>query len=357
MDKVVGDFSYEGVDAIPIEEDTREWKVYFDNNFWGHPKGERAGTEIRLDREFDWAGYHWVIPAVYACEKGLVMEFCRRVEVEDIRDFMKKWNLSAENDSCTHISQEQRMQLDLDNPLCLHFNPRLELNGETMQTTHGSGVCFNPCVPEGLLHELEAERALEHYGLDLSYGWAVYRYAFPWANETEIKTLSLTMEQQSRRVPGPHFKTHAPGDSFSFSHPVNGTKYTLTVQELEQQTISQKRVGSDRWFYPTHFTAMSYTLSPKPNDDISIRDCADGDKPLEIAPITNHFVPEAQNDIVCVGIIGGAHGPTTILCGDSKQENLHVVCSALHFEPVSNDIEWRVEFNILQPLKKTFLLI
>ena len=182
MDKVVGDFSYEGVAAIPIGEDTREWKVYFDNNFWGQPKGARAGTEIRLDREFDWAGYHWVIPAVYACEKGLVMEFCRRVEVEDIRDFMKKWNLSAENDSCTHISQEQRMQLDLDNPLCLHFNPRLELNGETMQMTHGSGVCFNPCVPEGLLHEPEAERALKHYGLDLSYGWAVYRYAFPWAN-------------------------------------------------------------------------------------------------------------------------------------------------------------------------------
>ena len=47
MDKVVGDFSYEGVDAIPIGEDTREWKVYFDNNFWGQPKGERAGTEIR----------------------------------------------------------------------------------------------------------------------------------------------------------------------------------------------------------------------------------------------------------------------------------------------------------------------
>ena len=75
MDKVVGDFSYEGVDAIPIEEDTREWKVYFDNNFWGHPKGERAGTEIRLDREFDWAGYHWVIPAVYACEKILTIYF------------------------------------------------------------------------------------------------------------------------------------------------------------------------------------------------------------------------------------------------------------------------------------------
>lgn len=155
-------------------------------------------------------------------------------------------------------------------------------------------------------------------------------------------------------IPGPHFKTPAPGDSFSFSHPVSGTKYTLTIQELEQQTISQKRVGSDRWFYPTHFTAMSYTLSPKPDDDIFIRDCADGDKPLEIAPITNHFAPEAQNDIV---MIGGAYGATTILWDDSKQKNLHIACSALHFEPVSDDIEWWVEFNITHPLKKTFLLI
>lgn len=30
MDKVVGDFSYEGVAAIPIGEDMREWKVYFE---------------------------------------------------------------------------------------------------------------------------------------------------------------------------------------------------------------------------------------------------------------------------------------------------------------------------------------
>lgn len=251
------------------------------------------------------------------------------------------------------------MQIDLDNPLCLDFIPRLDLNGKIMRTSHGCSVVFNPCLPDGMINETEAKWALEHYDLDKSYGWMIFRAAFPWTSKRrpEIKSLSLTMEQQSRRVPGPHFKTHAPGDSFSFSHPVSGTKYTLTVQELEQQTISHKRVGSDRWFYPTHFTAMSYTLSPKPDDDILIRDCADGDKPLEIAPITNHFAPEAQNDIVCVGIIGGADGPTAILCGDSKQEGLHVTCSALHFEPVSDDIEWRVEFNILQPLKKTLLLI
>ena len=336
-----------------------EWKVYFEGNFWGHSGKDRAGTEIRVDQQFEWAGHHWTIPAVYSCSKGLVMDLCMCTPAEDIRKFMKKWDLHPENDSCEYFTQEQQMQIDLDNPLCLDFIPRLDLNGKIMQTSHGCSVVFNPCLPDGMINETEAKWALEHYDLDKSYGWMIFRAAFPWTSKRrpEIKSLSLTMEQQSRRVPGPHFKTHAPGDSFSFSHPVSGTKYTLTVQELDQQTISHKRVGSDRWFYPTHFTAMSYTLSPKPDDDILIRDSADGDKPLEIAPITNHFAPEAQNDIVCVGIIGGADEPTAILYGDSKQENLHVACSALHFEPVSDDIEWRVEFNILKPLKKTFLLI
>lgn len=65
-------------------------------------------------------------------------------------------------------------------------------------------------------------------------------------------------------MPGPHFKIHSPGDQFAFSHPVSETKYTLTVQKLEQQTLSQNRMDSDRWLYPTHFTTMSYTLSPEP---------------------------------------------------------------------------------------------
>ena len=36
----------------------------------------------------------------------------------------------------------------------------------------------------------------------------------------------------------------------------------------------------------------------------------------------------------------------------ASKKNLHIACSALHFEPVSDDIEWWVEFNITHPLKK-----
>ena len=276
------------------------------------------------------------------------MDFCMRTPDEDIRKFMTKWDLHPENDSCEYFTQEQQMQIDLDNPLCLDFIPRLELNGKTMLTSHGCSVVFNPCLPDRMINEAEAKWALEHYDLDTSYGWMIFRAAFPWTSKrrSEIKALSLTMEQQSRRVPGPHFKTHTPGDSFSFLHPVSGKKYTLTVQELEQQTISEKRFGSDRWLYPTHFTAMSYTFSPEPDDDISICDCAEGDKPLEIAPCSDRYAPEARNDIACIGIIGGADGPIAIVCGGNSKEKLHAVCSSLHFEPVEGDIEWRVVFNI-----------
>ncbi len=324
-----------------------EWKVYFEGNFWGHSGKERAGTEVPLNQQFEWAGHHWIIPAAYSCSKGFVVDFCMRTPEEDIRKFMTKWDLHPENDSCEYFTQEQQLQIDLENPLCLDFIPRLELNGKTMLTSHGCSVVFNPCLPDGMINEAEAKWALEHYDLDTSYGWMIFRAAFPWTSKRrpEIKSLSLTMEQRPCRVPGPHFQTHAPGDSFSFLHPVSGTNYTLTVQEIEQQTIPQKCFGSDRWVYPTHFTVMRYTLFPESEEDISICDCCDGDKPMEIAVEGDSFTPETQNN-ACVGIIGGADGPTVIMTGEKSQGRLYAACSALHFEPVRDDVEWCTMFSI-----------
>ena len=81
------------------------------------------------------------------------------------------------------------MQIDLDNPLCLDFIPRLELNGKIIQTSHGCSVVFNPCLPDGMINETEAKWALEHYDLDISYGWMIFRAAFPWTSKRrpEIK--------------------------------------------------------------------------------------------------------------------------------------------------------------------------
>ena len=333
-----------------------EWKVYFDGDFWGHRGKDRAGKEIKLDKQFDWAGYHWVIPAAYSCSKGLVVDFCMRVDSESIRDFMKKWNLDWENDSCENFTREQQMQMEWENPLCFNFKPCLKLNEKILQTTHGSAVSFNPCLPDGVINELEAKWAIDHYGLDSTYGWVICRDVFPWGTKhhPEINKLFLTMEQQPGQVPGSHFKVHAPGDSFMFSHPVSGITHTLTVQEIEQQTVPQNSFGSDRWIYPTHYIAMSYTLTPEPMENISVFDCDEGDRPIEVTPDDHSFRPVGSSSCFVVGVIGGADGPTAVIYGTNSQEKLHAACSALHFEPVGDDVEWRIVFNVTQFDKETF---
>ncbi len=335
---------YDDLDMNPYAPpEPPAWKVYFDGNFWGHESGQRAGKELPLAAQFDWAGHHWLIPAAYACAKGLVLDFCMRIEPDDIRTFMKKWDLSIENESQKQFSQEERMQLNRDNPLSLEFRAALCLNGKEQKSSHGCGTTYNPCLPEGYVAELEAKWAAEHYGLDTDFGWMILRSCYPWATKRKptIKTLSVTMMQQKLPIAGPHFRVNAPGDTFSFIYPDGGTEYTLRVQEYEAQTLDTDLMPQNME-YPTHFRAMIYTLTPEPPEDmVSLADCAEGDRPRQRQ--TEAFAPAARNDAAAIGIIGGAVGPTAIICGRAQQGKLRVACSALHFAPVE-DVEWRIVF-------------
>ena len=45
---------YYDTDMNPDAEPTiQEWKVYFDGNFWMHSGKDRAGAEIRVDKQFE----------------------------------------------------------------------------------------------------------------------------------------------------------------------------------------------------------------------------------------------------------------------------------------------------------------
>mgnify|MGYP006985694843 CR=1 FL=1 len=75
------------------------------------------------------------------------------------------------------------MQMEWENPLCFNFKPCLKLNEKILQTTHGCAVSFNPCLPDGVINELEAKWAIDHYGLDSTYGWVICRDVFPWGTK------------------------------------------------------------------------------------------------------------------------------------------------------------------------------
>ncbi len=335
-------FTEDYYDFILPEPKLPEWKVYFDGNFWGHHGRERAGKEISIRKQFIWSEKVWHIPAIYACSKGLVVDFCVQIPVECIRAFMDKWNLSIENDG-SDFTNEQRMRIDAENPLSINMSPEVVLNGKVLTSSHGCGLSWNPCFPE--CNGIESKGVLEQYGLDSTCGWAIWRSAFPWATKRKplITTLGVTFKQGLVAIPGPHFHVSAPGDCIEFTHPTTGVQHTLTVQEYERQEMPTEHFGDKNYEYPTYYTVMSYTLSPDlPGNTFTVTDCEESDRPQQKQVDSNE--PQSSASCAAIAIIGGADGPTAIVFGGTDQAKLRTACSALHFDPV-DDVEWQMVFH------------
>ena len=317
-----------------------EWNVYFNGGFWGSCNRERAGKERVIRAEFEWAGHHWLIPSAYICGKGLVVDYCMRVEPSDIRVFMEKWDLSLENEESREFSEDERMRVELDNPMQLDFDSVLWLNGRELNQRSGCGISYNPCLPPETV-DYKSKLALDHYGLDTNFGWMIWRYSYPWATKSpsKLRTLAVSMIQENVSIPGPHFMVSRPGDTFRFSY--RSQEYTLTVQEYEARTADMSRLSDAGTEYPDHYVAMVYTITPGlPDGVMALADCDDGDRPRQ-APCTP--VQPKATSCVAVGIICGTDGPASTFVGE-KRGNLRAACSSLHFAPVEN-VEWRMIFH------------
>lgn len=332
-DKIV--YSQDYYKSLPTREEvpkTSPWKVYFNGNFWGHRGRDHAGKEIPIGKEFQWLGHSWLVPAVYSCSKGLVVDLCMSVAPDAIRAYMEKWNLNPGSDSNVRLTREQRMEMERENPTSLDFILSLEVNGRKLQAFHGCSMGHNPCLPKGMVDDLEEKKVLGHYGLDPACGWTIYRQAFLWDGKRrhEIRRLSITMEPQPVWIPGTRFTVRNSGDTIPFIHPIWKTEHVLTVEKLEQQSESELSPNSDLWDYPTHCQILEYTITPEiPGNAVQITDCSESDSPRAKESLSDETIGGAA---FCVGVFVGA-------TGDSQ-----TACSALHFEPV-NEVEWRMLFS------------
>ena len=328
---------------------TERWQVFFDGSFWGHSGRDRAGTELPIGKTLRWAERDFVIPAAYVCGKGLVVDFCMRVPAEEIRAYMKKWDLHEGQTPEEAFTYDQQLELEQESPMSFDFSPALAVNAQPLRLSRGSGVGFNPCLPPE--EQQDALRVVRHYKLDERDGWMISRSSFAWTGKrpASVRTLSLTMRQEPESRPALRFCAHRTGETFTVCHPVTKSACTLTVQALEQEILPETAVRPGRWLYPTHFMTMQYTLSPEPSDRLFLRDCAPGDRPRLTHP----------EDSACsaIGIIGGADGPTAVVTGADAQSGLHAACSSLHFDPVQGDVEWCAVFQIKEFEDRTFTLL
>lgn len=355
-------YSKEYYDLMPDESEPQgpperpEWRVYFEDSFGSQHYGhDTPGKEIPVNRVFTWAGKTWHIPAVYSCGKGLVMDICVELEPDDLRAFLDKW-WPNEQEGREWSAEEQEQQNE-ENPMTVHFQPTLTVNGKPQRRRSGTGFGWMPdsCRPveeqgQRNQQDWEAVWLMEHYGLDPEKGWTFFRESFPWTTETKpaLRTLSLSLEQDPVATPGPRFTVSGAGDAVEFTYPVTGARHTLRVVEYESQEADLSHLPAE-WDYPSHYTALSYVVEPElPLQSLTVRDCGQGDRPRpkppeELDALAAIGGADAPAVACSVGVIGGSDGPMTILLANGKSGQPRAACSALYFDS-PEQIEWRMVF-------------
>lgn len=273
---------------------------------------EPAETVLSLEKTFPWAERHWRVPAAYVCGKGLLIDFCMRVDADELRAFMQKWRLSPENDDSSAFSPEEQLLLNAENPLSLDFTPALSVNGQPLYASESASASFNPCLPRC---EARLARVMPHYGLKDTFGWVVTRVLFLWRDQrpAALHSIELFLKRTPAPLPGPRFTIRAPGDALRFTHSFTGTEHTLTALSLEAQTLPEAAI---RHGYPPHFTLLRYALDPEPAEPIQLSDASEGDRPSSALAF----------------FIG---------CADGS----HVASSSPRFSPVAGAIEWRMTYH------------
>jgi len=331
---------YETLDALAYDDRPPEWKVTIEGDF--RAGRGKAGQEITIGKQFVWGDELWHIPAVYLCSGGMVVDFCIQLDNERVRDYFHKAMKREENN--IRPTYEERMVLERESPLHIGFRVEIELNGESIRNKRGRGGVWIPEELSGNDSWLERDEKwiLEHYGLDLSKACVLRRLTFPWEGrrKVELQSLRLRLERDKSDFIAARFVTPAVGDSVCFAHPFSGVKHTLTVQEMAEKTTDTSIFDDQELEYPSHFMAMSYTLDPDlPNDAFMLKDCDGGDRPRLKHPDPHGRLAMSMG---VVAIVRSTDGPTSVFLADGSKAQTHAIASSMHFEPLTEPVEWRI---------------
>ncbi|MBQ9931160.1 MAG: hypothetical protein IJO79_02310 [Firmicutes bacterium] len=326
-----------------MKKKKKPWKVYFQGN---RKKGTWAGTEIPIKKKILWGDEVWHIPAVYSCSQGLVVDLCVEVIPEKVRAFIEKWQLlEPGKDRISNYAPNERMRLELENPLTKSARVKALVNGKELKQKNGSSRCWNPCLPPEFRDDARVEAYINHYGLDSEKVWVFHRVSLPWVtkNKPKIKRLELVLDPDKADIPGMIFQGAKAGISAVFEHPYTGEKHILTIEEYKEDTFPEETFRDPDMEYPCNFVSMTYSVDPEiPRGEIHLQDLGQGDRPKRrTSAIKDPYAPEAVSDAAAIGIIGGADGPAALIL--SRKGSLHCDCSSLYFEP-PKDLSWQMVF-------------
>lgn len=331
-------------------------EVYWNNNFWSHPKGESPLKPVYINQAFVWDGITGVIPAVYLGENGMVLDCCIRISPDSMKNFLKKWEeIWMQKGNEKGLMEEECEQVSRENPCRLDFCVDVQLDGLWLERSQSCSVPWYPAeileiqsaLEEGHKQDRESVKLMEAYGCDSEAVWVFERSSYLWPEQagrnckTDFKKVKLRFKQMPVTCTARRFVTE-PGkdrETMEVVHPVTKEKYTVTLLGCENVVLSQtmmasisSRMGGE---YPGHYQILSYTVTPEIKDGFRIEDCAGNDQPRK---------REKRRAKESVSVIGGAHGPVAFFAaGKSSDPAIDMAMSSLHFEPTPR-IEWKCIF-------------
>lgn len=316
----------------------RKYRVFYDYSAFGRGRG-RFGREIAVDRRFYWGG-KWLVPSVYLCRRGLVVELFKKIEQDKLQRFMEKYDLDENSDE-EGFGEEMRMNIERENPLNEDIKVYANINGEELRWAFSSCDCFSPLDADC---DGDIKRAIDYYGLDKDCYWLRTRASLPLKQKCRrVCALSLTLKARRKSVPGIHFAAEKSGDKVNFTCPADGKQYTLTVESMEKEQLNLFGEGGSC----AHFTVMTYTVSPElPKSAMTVVD-------LSPSESTHGAVPQ-YDGAAAIGIIGGADGPT-VITARSDSDNLRTACSSVTASD-GHKADWFIKF-FTEPKKDIVLKI
>jgi len=333
-------------EAVELALAERPWAVYFSGAMLGdRDAGEQPGREVAMDYCFDWEGQSWRLLSVYICEDGLAGDFAVEVDPAAEEAFLRKWMPLLEQG----LTDDREELLQLENPFVLDARVFARINGEDCRNFHGAQDLWNPCTITQEGRDREAGRWLEHYGCSADRGWIFLRsfWRHNWAGRP-LQSLALTLREADARIPGPGFEAAA-GTRVPFTRPATGQMHVLIVDE-EPVSHTMEAREYNGMILPDQYRLLAYRVEPElPRGVLTVQDTCGGDPPRYLEPRPGEFA-------ACIGIIGGADGPTAVFFTHPGEEKRQAAVSSLYFE-LPEKTRWRMVFREARRSEKEVVIL
>lgn len=291
--------------------------VFFNGSFWENPADETPCRPVAVNKQFDWNGYTWLIPAVYVCRQGLVMDLLKQVPLPELKAYAEKWKDREEE-------PEQQAFAEYENPMSGHLDLKLRVRGAEIRSSRSCSTRWQPFGDRRESASQEARELMEAYNCKESHGWQFNRAFFRWDFEEMPENIGLELKLKPHMLPCPeHFtvKADSAEQTVAFTHPITGSRHFLVVREAVREMLADFE-DDDIFTYPRCCLRLTYCFGHRDEyEQFWPRDCDSGDSPRR-----NGTKAEAEtllvSSVAAVGILEG---------GDTGERT---VFSALHFEPV-----------------------